>query len=175
MLGQSSGATQIFGLLASLSSKGLFHAAIALSGSPNISMDLHAAEQQGVGFVNNTHCNIAANVTECLYNLSMDEVQNATSQLWANSGDFRTDSMTPAGVALPGLVIVDGVTVQLVRSNSPSLPLPFLLLSHKQSLSKLLYAFHPHPKHCSPHRRHTELSYPAATRSPCKQRWRPRS
>eukprot|EP01127_Copromyxa_protea_P008471 TRINITY_DN1944_c0_g1_i2.p1 TRINITY_DN1944_c0_g1~~TRINITY_DN1944_c0_g1_i2.p1 ORF type:complete len:270 (+),score=39.58 TRINITY_DN1944_c0_g1_i2:59-868(+) len=40
LLGQSSGGTNIFSLLASPASKGLFHAAISLSGSPNITMDL---------------------------------------------------------------------------------------------------------------------------------------
>lgn len=46
LLGQSSGGTSILALLLSPESKGLFHAAIALSPSSNITMDLASAEQQ---------------------------------------------------------------------------------------------------------------------------------
>ena len=44
--GQSSGGTSIIALLASPASRGLFSRAISLSGSPNVTMDLPAAEQQ---------------------------------------------------------------------------------------------------------------------------------
>ena len=47
LIGQSSGGTNILALLASPASVGLFSAAISLSGSPNITMDLATAEEQG--------------------------------------------------------------------------------------------------------------------------------
>ena len=47
IIGQSSGGTDILSLLASPGSKGLFSAAISLSGSPNITQDLTSAEAQG--------------------------------------------------------------------------------------------------------------------------------
>merc|ERR1712232_101822 len=46
LLGQSSGGTAILGLLASSASRGLFSAAISLSASPNISIDLATAQAQ---------------------------------------------------------------------------------------------------------------------------------
>ena len=44
VIGQSSGGTSVFALLSSPFSVGLFHRAISMSGSPNISITLHDAE-----------------------------------------------------------------------------------------------------------------------------------
>ena len=46
VLGQSSGGTSILGLLSSPLSNGLFHAAVSLSASPNVTMGLHEAHAQ---------------------------------------------------------------------------------------------------------------------------------
>eukprot|EP00965_Chrysotila_dentata_P244662 6206100-Pleurochrysis_carterae.AAC.2 len=46
LIGQSSGASNIYALLACEEARGLFHAAVALSGSPNISMSQAEKEQQ---------------------------------------------------------------------------------------------------------------------------------
>lgn len=54
--GQSSGGTSIFALMSSPASKGLFHAAISLSGSPNISLSLSKAELQNAPIVKASGC-----------------------------------------------------------------------------------------------------------------------
>lgn len=112
VFGQSSGGTQILGLLASPASAGLFHAAISLSGSPNITMPLAVMEQQGLQLVQAVGCDHAPSVLDCLYAKTTQELQQGTPQHWSYSGDFRTDTVTPNPPLLPGLVIADGVTVQ---------------------------------------------------------------
>jgi carboxylesterase type B len=56
LIGQSSGGTNILALMASPASKNLFSAGISLSGSPNITMSLAAAEAQDQKFVENVRC-----------------------------------------------------------------------------------------------------------------------
>ena len=46
LIGQSSGGTNIYALLGSPGSRGLFSAAISLSGSPNITLDRKGGENQ---------------------------------------------------------------------------------------------------------------------------------
>jgi len=62
LLGQSSGGTSILALLASEASKGLFHAAVSLSASPNISMNLTTGEEAFTGVVaRRTNCSCSGN------------------------------------------------------------------------------------------------------------------
>ena len=71
LIGQSSGGTSIFALLSSPGSSGLFHGAISLSGSPNITIDLQAAYVQNTPLVSQ-HCPHATNDSElldCLYTM----------------------------------------------------------------------------------------------------------
>eukprot|EP00035_Acanthoeca_spectabilis_P016817 m.351907 g.351907 ORF g.351907 m.351907 type:complete len:573 (-) comp16580_c1_seq1:501-2219(-) len=113
LIGQSSGGTNIFGLFASPGSKGLFSAAISLSGSPNITQTLASAEIQDREFVQNVGCDKAPNVLDCLYSLSAKEVAAKSPDAW----DFGGASIPPAGStpetqpSRDGLVIVDGVTI----------------------------------------------------------------
>ena len=75
VLGQSSGGTSILGLLASPGSRGLFHAAISLSASPNVTMDLQQAHRQNAKVVAaQTDCAGAADVAACLRGLTSQQV-----------------------------------------------------------------------------------------------------
>ena len=81
LIGQSSGGTNILALLASPASRGLFQAAISLSGSPNISLDLSGAEQQGLQLVQNSSCSPrhGADLLNCLYDLTPRQVRNLSA------------------------------------------------------------------------------------------------
>lgn len=74
LLGQSSGGTNIFSLLSSPASRGLFHAAISLSGSPNITMGLPQAYDQNKKIVEALGCNNKPDVLGCLYNTSASDI-----------------------------------------------------------------------------------------------------
>ena len=113
VFGQSSGGTQVLGLLASPGSRGLFRAAISLSGSPNMTMPLHVMENQGLQFVRAAGCEGASDVLKCMYALDMTALRKATPQHWAYEGDFLADTVYPVDVPYPGLVIVDGVTITM--------------------------------------------------------------
>jgi carboxylesterase type B len=107
--GQSAGGANVLALLASPGSRGLFHAAISLSGSPNITMDLPAAEAQNARtWLANTTCAGAQDVLSCVHSLSPEEVLSAVPSSWNPPYELPRD---PTGLHLPGLLIVDGVTV----------------------------------------------------------------
>jgi len=108
LLGQSSGGTNILALLASPSSKGLFHGAISLSASPNITMNLHDAEKQNELLVKNWGCSNVPNKLECLYKLTPEQLLAGYPASYNVAPVFPT---SPNGQNYPGLVIVDGVTV----------------------------------------------------------------
>ncbi len=61
--GQSSGGTSVFALLSSPRSKKLFHRAISLSGSPNITMSLEQAEAQNADIIVESGCKIDNNTS----------------------------------------------------------------------------------------------------------------
>jgi len=111
LLGQSSGGTNIFSLLSSPASKNLFSAAISLSGSPNISMNLAQAEElHRKQFLEITPCAGVPDVLGCLMNLSAIDINLFTP------GCFNTpiQSVPPLGVngtGWCGLTIADGYTV----------------------------------------------------------------
>jgi carboxylesterase type B len=111
LIGQSSGGTSIFGLLSSPSSVGLFHSAISLSGSPNITMDLQTAYTQNDEMLTqNSNCsgNNMQFVADCLYNLSATQL----AFLLPSSYNVGTQMpISPIGQEYPGLLIVDGVTI----------------------------------------------------------------
>lgn len=112
VFGQSSGGTQVLGLLASPGSVGLFAAAMSLSGSPNMTMPLAVMERQGLQLVANAGCAGDADVLACLYSKTTAELQRATPQHWSYEGNFREDTLVPSATPpYPGLVIADGVTV----------------------------------------------------------------
>jgi carboxylesterase type B len=104
--------SQVLALLASPGSRGLFSAAMSLSGSPNMSMPLHVMEQQGLQLVAGVGCTGAPDILACMRSKTWQELRAATPQHWAYEGDFDADTVTPHPAPYPGLVIADGVTVQ---------------------------------------------------------------
>lgn len=119
LLGQSSGGTNIFALLANSTTGGgesdrvLFRAAISLSGSPNITMSLHHAED-----LNERHalarspCANVTNVRDCLYGLSSQDA----NALFGDAYDVNVFRLCPFVGGCPstvylGLPVVDGYTV----------------------------------------------------------------
>lgn len=56
VVGVSSGGTSLLALLAAPSTKGLLHAGVSLSGSPNITIDMKAAEAQNAPIIQATPC-----------------------------------------------------------------------------------------------------------------------
>eukprot|EP01116_Phalansterium_solitarium_P020122 TRINITY_DN5841_c0_g1_i2.p1 TRINITY_DN5841_c0_g1~~TRINITY_DN5841_c0_g1_i2.p1 ORF type:complete len:562 (-),score=97.94 TRINITY_DN5841_c0_g1_i2:163-1809(-) len=109
--GQSSGGTSVLALLASPSANGLFHRAISMSGSPNISVPLHVAESIHVDdFVANSPCagKSSKALLDCLYGLDLYGVMLNRPTSW--NPDWLMDLPTPGSIISP-LAIVDGVTV----------------------------------------------------------------
>lgn len=133
LMGQSSGATNIFALLSNPENTGLFHGAIALSGSPNITQSLEATEIQGRAVVTNAKCEVP-DVLGCLRNLSLDALRKAMPSQWGSTTFWPTD---PKGLANPGLVSVDGVTVRTdftTAMTSSMVDVPLLLQTARADL-----------------------------------------
>jgi carboxylesterase type B len=111
LLGQSSGGTNIFSLVSSPASSGLFSAAISLSGSPNITMDLQQAEHQNrKQFLEITPCANATNIIQCLNNLTYEQITTYTSACYTTPGQLPPLGINGNGWC--GLTIADGVTVK---------------------------------------------------------------
>lgn len=143
IMGQSSGGTNVLALLAGKANRGLFHRAISLSGSPNITMDRATKEALDRVIVDNSPC--AGMKDEllrwCLYNLpaetvysAMPESYGAFSELYDYPVDqlglgVRTNSRGERTGVSP-LLYVDGVTV--------SSPLEDALLSGLNDVPLLL-------------------------------------
>lgn len=114
LIGQSSGGTSIFALISSYDSIGLFSSAISLSGSPNITMNLDQAEKDHYkDIVENSKCNPKilkdTSVYACLMELNSKELVSLIPNAWIVDGTFCNDKHK--GCQFPGLVIVDGKTV----------------------------------------------------------------
>ena len=109
VLGQSSGGTSIVGLLASPASRGLIHAAVSLSASPNVSIGLRDAQRAfdeafRVSPVVGPNCTTA----ECLLALPAATVASILPPSFDVSPALP---LSRRGQGYPGLVVVDGVTV----------------------------------------------------------------
>ncbi len=115
LLGQSSGGTSIFALLSAPSARGLFSAAIAMSGSPNLTLNMHDAEQQNAPIVQQSGCSTAGNssaVVACMRALPAANVTALMPASW-NTGTIFGMPAGPTGQHFPGVAIVDGVTVTM--------------------------------------------------------------
>ncbi|XP_065644647.1 neurotactin [Hydra vulgaris] len=78
IVGQSSGGTSIFGLLASLPAEGLFQRAITMSASPKFEKSYISAANENRVFIKKSKCkDISVKLKECLYNLTSEEVIRA--------------------------------------------------------------------------------------------------
>eukprot|EP01124_Arcella_intermedia_P028298 TRINITY_DN5721_c0_g1_i2.p1 TRINITY_DN5721_c0_g1~~TRINITY_DN5721_c0_g1_i2.p1 ORF type:complete len:474 (-),score=78.91 TRINITY_DN5721_c0_g1_i2:256-1677(-) len=140
LLGQSSGGTSIYALMSSPASRGLFHAAIAMSGSANITMGFPEVNKQNRAFLSASSCdNLAGKETlECIYGLTTAEVLQATPGVYnfiPLAYPFPSDKR--AGMQYPGVVYVDGVTVKypfLKAIRKPLIDVPLLLQSASNEL-----------------------------------------
>ncbi|CAL1141074.1 unnamed protein product [Cladocopium goreaui] len=116
LLGQSSGGTNILAHLASESSRGLFHRAISLSGSPNITMDRQSKEDMDRRLIlPNTPCAGMSGepLLECLYTAdahTLDKALPMSYKIFDVLWDYPNNSH---GIASreSALLYVDGVTV----------------------------------------------------------------
>lgn len=110
ILGQSSGGTNVLALLGAPAAAGLFHAAVSLSGSPNVTMGLPQAEAQGRALVEATTCagQSGSGLLACLRALPVDAIKAATPESWSTFDDMPS---SPTQAAFGGLVIADGATV----------------------------------------------------------------
>lgn len=113
--GQSSGGTSVMGLLVSPLAKGLFHRAISLSGSQNISMPLLKAQVQNEPIVNSTGClDLASstNTLNCMRALNVSQVVAVIPNAWNMPGIFGPPA-GPGGMGYEGILIVDGKIIPL--------------------------------------------------------------
>eukprot|EP00755_Sulcionema_specki_P016359 Sspe_Gene.61814::Locus_34419_Transcript_1_2_Confidence_0.600_Length_2165::g.61814::m.61814 len=115
VFGQSTGGTVVLSMLASPSMRGLVSRGISLSGSPNISMALPAAEQQGAGIVKHLGCDRdrAEDVVECMRNIPPENITAAYPAAWgvADNRNFGIPGPDRTGFHEAGLMIVDGYLV----------------------------------------------------------------
>ncbi|CAE7686788.1 ACHE, partial [Symbiodinium microadriaticum] len=91
LIGQSSGGTSILGHLASRSSRGLFHGAISLSASPNITMDRATKEAQDRALLlPHTPCAgmSESKLLDCLYTADAAELDGALPTSYSDFGPF---------------------------------------------------------------------------------------
>lgn len=116
--GQSSGGTSIFALLCSPASRGLFHGAIALSGSINVSMSLAAGHAQNAPVVEAAGCArsqgggaTAAERLACLRALPASALVAAIPNAWNTPGMWGLELLNQSGMAYQGLPVVDGVVI----------------------------------------------------------------
>jgi para-nitrobenzyl esterase len=113
LIGHSSGATNALALLGQPRvQRTLLHAVVSLSGSPNITMSLSAAERQNTRLLSqHSACGVGGgtSVLTCLRAMSASQLV-ALSSYW--SGGSSALPSQPAGLSIPGLVIVDGRVVQ---------------------------------------------------------------
>lgn len=98
--GQSSGGTSIFALLSSPFSRGLFHGAISLSGSINITMDSERAFSQNQIIADLLKCS-GDSTAACLRNASVGQlVQAQRESSWGQTpGIFGLDKTCPKGLS----------------------------------------------------------------------------
>lgn len=112
--GQSSGGTNILALLASPSAKGLFHAAIALSPSANITQNLETTYNSHKPVISETSCADleGEELAKCLRTLPATELLYAVPSSWIADEQNLRPGRNPSGlVNIVGLLAVDGVTI----------------------------------------------------------------
>jgi len=116
VVGQSSGGTSIFGLLAAPLAEGLFHKAISASGSAKFEIDYKKAAEDNKVFIQNSKCKKLSNATEirsCLYNLTSAEVYASVPwnsyPTWKqpDSIEFPSNSSSIFGA----LVVIDPIVI----------------------------------------------------------------
>ncbi|KAK7912696.1 hypothetical protein WMY93_012907 [Mugilogobius chulae] len=108
IIGQSSGGTSVWTLMMSPLAKGLFRAAVDMSGSYVYKTTLQEAEKDNLVFLNKTGCKDAT----CLRKLSMRQVLQAVPWQEYPGWAYDDGSELPTRGLLPGAVaVVDGVVL----------------------------------------------------------------
>lgn len=124
LMGQSSGGTNIFALLASPASRGLFAAAISMSGSPNITASVsQTSALQRKYLLPLIGCESSL---PCLLTRDPMNLTNAMGLLQGEPpGSFNPPNLPvgPGGNELIGAVIVDGVIVKLPLLDALAVPI----------------------------------------------------
>lgn len=113
--GQSSGGTSVYGLLSGAGSRGLFSAAISLSGSENSSFTPARKFAQDEAFVALSGCGGGASPAErvaCMRALPAGALGNSTPPAWDNSGMTELPQR-PGGYSYPAIIYADGLLAQL--------------------------------------------------------------
>merc|ERR1712232_922564 len=114
IFGHSSGGSNVLAHLASASSKGLFHSAIVISGSANLSMSREAKEAQDQKLIlPDISCPDNTSLLSCLHNMSASELFLAMPEsyaTWAPLFDYPTRHRG-IGTVVSALLYVDGVTI----------------------------------------------------------------
>ena len=111
VVGHGSGATSIYGLLASRKANGLFSKAVAMSGSPVFSKTAKEASKDNEVFLNNSKCDKKTDneTLECLYNLSASEILHAVPwSVYPSWGRTGLDDLPNKGLFNGALCVVDG-------------------------------------------------------------------
>jgi carboxylesterase 2 len=116
IMGQSSGGTSVFALMASPLSTGLFHAAISLSGSPNVTMGIIQAYAQNKDIILSSGCgqdpaSPAESVVKCLKSLPSNKLVQLIPASWNTPGLWNLP-VSPQGQAYAGLPVVDGIVLR---------------------------------------------------------------
>eukprot|EP00931_Biecheleriopsis_adriatica_P039434 TRINITY_DN22551_c0_g1_i1.p1 TRINITY_DN22551_c0_g1~~TRINITY_DN22551_c0_g1_i1.p1 ORF type:complete len:571 (+),score=79.44 TRINITY_DN22551_c0_g1_i1:70-1782(+) len=114
LIGQSSGGSNILAHLTSESSRGLFHRAIILSGSTNLTMTRQDKEAQDQKLIlPRLSCHEHPDILSCLYNMSTAELFSAMPASYSYFRAFFDYPVNLHGLSaeVSTLLYVDGVTV----------------------------------------------------------------
>lgn len=109
IFGQSSGGTSVWALMVSPLAKGLFHAAVDMSGSYVFNATLEQAESDNLAFLKKTGCEDAS----CLRRLSVTQVLQAVP--WQEYPSWAADEMTDLpsrGRFVGPVAVVDGYVLE---------------------------------------------------------------
>jgi para-nitrobenzyl esterase len=110
----STGGTNVMSLFVSPLARGLFDAALSLSGSPVLKGSLSFASQQNADFLTKSGCastnGSQSAVIDCLYALTPQAAYQAEPDAWKGSTDFGLPSLSHPDAAV---IIVDGWVVPL--------------------------------------------------------------
>ena len=113
--GQSTGGTNVMALFISPLARGLFDAALSLSGSPVMKGSLAFASQQNADFLTQSGCAPSSNtsdadILQCMYALSPAAAYRAEPSAWKINSDFGLPNLLTPDAAV---IVVDGYVVPL--------------------------------------------------------------
>jgi carboxylesterase type B len=111
--GQSSGGTNLFGMIAGYQIKGIFKTIVSMSGSPNITIDRNAKLAQDLPIVQQLGCasnsnNNASSQLTCLQALDYKTIMSSTPASWMTPTLCDEQNVKPTGKHYVGLPFVDG-------------------------------------------------------------------